>query len=148
MPWAAWFTALSSSSLTTVNSVWPSATASPSDTSTSPTMPSTSGVALTDATGCRLPDADTVSTNVPCSTKPVCGAMSCSALAAWSAAYHANAPPATASTATAETAPMMILRFALRSLNARMSASASASTRSVGPGRPSIGSNAMRSKAF
>ena len=117
-------------------------------------MPSTSGVALTDATGCRLPDADTVSTNVPCSTKPVCGAMSCSALAAWSAAYHANAPPATASTATAETAPMMILRlrcflrFALRSLNARMSASASASTRSVGPGRPSIGSNAMRSKAF
>ena len=75
--------------------------------------------------------------------------MSCSALAAWSAAYHANAPPATASTATAETAPMMILRlrcflrFALRSLNARMSASASASTRSVGPGRPSIGSDAV-----
>lgn len=32
--------------------------------------------------GCRLPEADTVSTNVPCSTKAVCGAIFSSALAA------------------------------------------------------------------
>ena len=40
---------------------WPATTASPSDTNTSPIMPSTSGDALTEALGFKLPDADTVS---------------------------------------------------------------------------------------